>query len=115
MSNPRRNFRAFLANRRRALAYGDAHLDLARRMVVDDNGYLPAGHWFGLCGHLHQAREAYAAAGLGLLAGRLAYLHRRVSSAADTTRDERVEVRSLWRFFDRLNDATRLSMEGGRK
>lgn len=115
MSTPPRKRRALL-NRRRALAYADARLDLARRMVVDDDGYLPSGHWYGLCEHLHQARSAYAAAGLGLLAGRLAYLHRRVMSAGmDAARDERVEVRSLWRFFDRLNDATRLSMEGGRK
>lgn len=115
MSNSRKNLRAFFANRRRALAYADAHLSMAREMAVDGDGYLPAGHWFGLCGHLHQAGAAYAAAGLGLLAGRLAYLHRRVLAAGEVGRRERVEVRSLWRLFDRLNDATRLSMEGGRR
>lgn len=105
----------YLLERRRILQFADGELATARIMRTDDAGYLAPGEWYGLCGHLHQARQAYRAAGLGFFAGRVGFLHRRVMNAGlAATADERVEVRSLWEKFDRLNAATRRSCEEGR-
>ncbi len=102
-------------NRLRIIAYADQQIVEARQLWTDDDGYLAPCGWYRLCEHLHQSRKAYRAAGLGLLSARIGWLHRRVMNhGMAACRDERIEVRSLWAFFDRLNAATTASREGGR-
>ena len=104
----------YLLERRRILQFADGQLATARSLRTDVDGYLAPGAWYGLCGHLHQARQAYRAAGLGFFAGRVGFLHRRVMNAGlAATSDERVEVRSLWRKFDWMNSKTQFSFEEG--
>ncbi len=105
----------FTRNRLRIIAYADRQIVEARQLWTDDDGYLSPCGWHRLCEHLHQSRKAYRAAGLGLLSARIGWLHRRVMNhGMAATIDERVEVRSLWAFFDRLNAATVATWEGGR-
>jgi hypothetical protein len=104
----------YLRERRRILHFADGQLAIARQFPTDQNGYLMPYGWNGLLLHLNQARKAYRAAGLGVLAGRVGFLHRRVmNEGMAAVIDERVEVRSLWEKFDRMNAATRLSCKGG--
>lgn len=105
----------YLRERRRILQFADGELAAARRFPTDHHGYLLPHGWNRILLHLHQARKAYRAAGLGVLAGRVGFLHRRVMNAGlAATIDERVEVRSLWRKFDWMNSKTQFSFEEGR-
>lgn len=110
-----RNPKKYLRERRRILQFADEQLATARRFPTDHHGYLLPNGWNGILLYLHQARQAYRAAGLGVLAGRVGFLHRRVLNAGyAATVDDRVEVASLWRKFDWMNAKTGLSCEEGR-
>ena len=62
------------------------------------DGFLPE-HWvYEYWQLLNAADNAYRAAGLGLLAGRMAFFARRVAEFGD-----RENVRLAWVKFDRLN------------
>jgi hypothetical protein len=60
--------------------------------VADD------GRWWDYWQALNDADNAYRAGGLGLLAGRVAFMARRVAELG-----ERENVRDAWQRFDRLN------------
>jgi hypothetical protein len=60
--------------------------------VADD------GRWWDYWQALNDASVAYESAGLGLLAGRVAFMARRVAELR-----ERENVRDAWQRFDRLN------------
>jgi hypothetical protein len=105
-----------LANRRRLIEFADRQLGAARMMPTDDAGYLIPSLWMSLLIALNEARRAYRLAGFSLLAGRVGFLHRRVLNLGCGERrgdPVRVEVRSMWAFFDRLNEATRLACKEG--
>lgn len=111
-----RKAKKYLRERHRILQFADEQLAAARRFPTDHYGYLFPQGWNGLLLYLHQARQAYRAAGLGVLAGRVGFLHRRVmNDGMAAVIDERVEVRSLWAKFDWMNEATRVSHEEGRE
>jgi hypothetical protein len=79
---------------------GDRLVALGRRMAGGANaaGELDAEAWWDYWHVLNQASNAYRDAGLGLLAGRLDYMARRVAALG-----ERENVRAAWAKFDKLN------------
>jgi hypothetical protein len=80
---------------------GDNRVAEARRLAGEQanaDGFLPE-HWvYEYWQVLIAADNAYRAAGLGLLAGRIAFFARRVAEFG-----ERENVRDAWAKFDRLN------------
>jgi hypothetical protein len=95
------------------LRFADRRLAEARRWAdfADDAGQLTAqvvtrsgklvsddGFWWDYWQALDDASFAYKSAGLGLLAGRVAFMARRVAELG-----ERENVRDAWQKFDRLN------------
>ena len=87
-------------NRTGLIDAGDRLVALARRMAGGANadGELDAEAWWDYWQALNRASNAYRDAGLGLLAGRLDYMARRVAALG-----ERENVRAAWAKFDRLN------------
>ncbi len=99
--------------RNAAVRFADRRLGEARRMAdfADDTGQLSAqvvtragklladdSRWWDYWQALNDASVAYESAGLGLLAGRVAFMARRVAELGD-----RENVRDAWQKFDRLN------------
>lgn len=80
---------------------GDRAVAEARRIVRDNaspHGFLPQPCVYEYWQSLNEADNAYRAAGLGLLAGRVAFLARRVAEFGD--RENAVDALGK---FDRLN------------
>jgi hypothetical protein len=86
--------------RHSALSFADRRLTEARRLAAHANtaGELHADEWWDYWQALNDASYAYASAGLGLLAGRVAFMARRVAELGD-----RENVRDALAKFDRLN------------
>jgi hypothetical protein len=99
--------------RNAALRFADRRLGEARRLAdcADRAGHLSAqvvtrggkfvvddGRWWDYWQALNDASVAYESAGLGLLAGRVAFMARRVAELGG-----RENVRDAWAKFDRLN------------
>lgn len=72
----------------------------ARRMTAWANaaGELPDSYWWDFWQLLNTADQRYSLAGLGLLAGRVAFMARRVAELR-----ERENVYAAWARFDKLN------------
>jgi len=87
-------------DRRRALAFADKRLQEAREIAdrTDATGEVPEGWWHIYCDALAEAAAAYTLAGLGLLAGRVAFMARRIALLGAA-----LNVRTEWQRFDRLN------------
>jgi hypothetical protein len=87
-------------DRRRALAFADKRLHEAREIAdrTDVTGTLPAGQYAAYRDALTEAAAAFTLAGLGLLAGRVATMARRVARPGAA-----LNVRVEWQRFDRLN------------
>jgi hypothetical protein len=96
-----------------AVRFADHRLWVARQLAdcADDAGQLSAqvvtrtgkrvaddSRWWEYWQALNDASVAYESAGLGLLAGRVALMARRVAELGD-----RENVRDAWQKFDRLN------------
>jgi hypothetical protein len=80
---------------------GDRLIAEARRMIRDyatEHGYFPQAWVYEYWLLLNEADNAYRAAGLGLLAGRVAFLARRVAEYG-----VRENARDSLTKFDRLN------------
>ena len=80
---------------------GDRRVTEARQMVrhyASGQGFLPQALVYEYWQVLNDADNAYRAAGLALLAGRVAFLARRVAEFGDCE-----NVRAAWAKFDRLN------------
>jgi hypothetical protein len=92
--------RSSILKRMSALAFADRRLGEARRAsaLAGDAGELPDGDWWDYWQALNDASVAYESAGLGLLAGRVAFMARRVAALGG-----RENVRVAWQRFDRLN------------
>ena len=87
--------------RARLIERGDYLVAEARRMACrhsSEHGFLPQEQSYGYWEVLNASDNAYRAAGLGLLAGRLAFLARRGAEFGDLE-----NVRDAWAKFDRLN------------
>lgn len=87
-------------HRTQLVEQGDKCLSDARRMTIWANaaGELPNAYWWDFWHFLKGAEERYRLAGLGLLAGRVAFMARRVAELR-----ERENVYAAWAKFDRLN------------
>jgi len=87
--------------RARLIARGDYFVAEARQLACrhsSEHGFLAQEQAYEYWEVLNAADNAYRAAGLGLLAGRLAFLARRVAEFGDLE-----NVRDAWRKFDQLN------------
>ena len=87
--------------RRPLIEKGDRHVAAARQIVREHAsvcGFLPQSCVYEYWLELNEADNAYRAGDLGLLAGRLAFLARRVAEFGD-----RENVRDALVKFDRLN------------
>jgi hypothetical protein len=88
-----------LCFRKAIIEKGDRYVDEARRIArASPHGFLPRGCVKDYVETLNEAATAYAAGGLGLLAGRVAFFARRVAVFGDCE-----NVRDSLRKFDRLN------------
>lgn len=89
-----------VGHRQRLVAQADKQIEQARRMTACANadGELPDGLWYECWQHLNAADNGYRSAGLGLLAGRVAFMARRVAEYR-----ERENFHVAWARFDRLN------------
>jgi hypothetical protein len=89
-----------MLHRKSALSFADRRLGDARRAaaLASDTGELPDGDWWDYWQALNDASVAYESAGLGLLAGRIAFMARRVAELG-----ARENVHAAWQKFDRLN------------
>lgn len=80
---------------------GDQHVAAARQIVREHasvQGFLPQGWVYEYWQVLNEADNAYSAAGLGRLSGRVAFLARRVAEFGELE-----NVVDAWDKFDRLN------------
>jgi hypothetical protein len=87
-------------NRRRIVAQADKRIEEARRMMVwaNTDGELPDAGWYECWQCLADADNLYRLAGLGVLAGRVAFMARRIAEYR-----ERENFHVAWARFDRLN------------